>query len=89
MIRNKKLIFIILLIPDLIYTYFAIMGEVYILDMNKGGFVFEILRLILVFSPAIVHYLSGGTQYNFKESKKYTIPLFVLIAINVILKMYV
>lgn len=88
MFKNRKILFIILFALDLLYTYFALTGVAEFFHRFRGPIYTQILWYLVVFAPAIVHYLPGGTKYNLKETKKYTIPLFVIIAINFVMPMY-
>ncbi|WP_282924846.1 hypothetical protein [Peptoniphilus genitalis] len=88
MFKNRKILFIILFALDLLYTYFAITGVADFFNSFSGPIYVQVLWFLVVFAPAIVHYLPGGTKYNLKETKKYTIPLFVMIAINFVMPMY-
>ena len=88
MFKNRKILFIILFALDLLYTYFAITGVAEFFHRLRGPIYTQILWHLMVFAPAIVHYLPGGTKYNLKETKKYTIPLFIMIAINFVMPMY-
>jgi hypothetical protein len=74
---------------DLIFTYFAIKGEAHFFKGRSQDEIFlQIFRFFVLLGPFIVHYLPGGTRENLKETKKYTIPLFVLLFINVIIAVY-
>lgn len=88
MFKNRKILFIILFALDILYTYFAITGVAEFFHRFRGPIYTQILWYLVVFAPAIVHYLPGGTKYNLKETKKYTIPLLVMIAINFVMPMY-
>ena len=88
MFKNRKILFIILFALDLLYTYFAITGVADFFNSFSGPIYVQVLWFLVVFAPAIVHYLPGGTKYNLKETKKYTIPLLVMIAINFVMPMY-
>lgn len=88
MFKNRKILFIILFALDLLYTYFAITGVADFFNSFSGPIYVQVLWYLVVFAPAIVHYLPGGTKYNLKETKKYTIPLFIMIAINFVMPMY-
>ncbi len=88
MFKNRKILFIILFALDLLYTYFAITGVADFFNSFSGPIYVQVLWFLVVFAPAIVHYLPGGTKYNLKETKKYTIPLFIMIAINFVMPMY-
>ncbi|MBS6610521.1 MULTISPECIES: hypothetical protein [Peptoniphilus] len=89
MFKNRKILFIILFALDLFYTYCAITGVADFFHRFRGPIYVQILWFVVICAPAIVHYLPGGTKDNLKESRKYTIPLFVIIAINIIIPMYV
>lgn len=88
MFKNRKILFIILFALDILYTYFAITGVAEFFHRFRGPIYTQILWFVVVFAPAIVHYLPGGTKYNLKETRKYTIPLFIMIAINFVMPMY-
>lgn len=88
MFKNRKILFIILFSLDLFYTYCALTGVAEFFHRLRGPIYTQILWYLMVFAPAIVHYLPGGTKYNLKETKKYTIPLLVMIAINFVMPMY-
>ena len=88
MFKNRKILFIILFALDLLYTYFAITGVADFFNSFSGPIYVQVLWFLVVFAPAIVHYLPGGTKYNLKETKKYTSPLFIMIAINFVMPMY-
>ena len=88
MFKNRKILFIILFALDSFYTYLAITGGEYILQKFRGPIYVQVLWFVVVFAPAIVHYLPGGTKYNLKETRKYTIPLLIMIAINFVMPMY-
>lgn len=88
MFKNRKILFIILFALDLLYTYFAITGVADFFNSFSGPIYVQVLWYLVVFAPAIVHYLPGGTKYNLKETRKYTIPLFIMIAINFVMPMY-
>lgn len=88
MFKNRKILFIILFALDLFYTYCALTGVAHFLQQFRGPIYVQVLWFVVVFAPAIVHYLPGGTKYNLKETRKYTIPLFIMIAINFVMPMY-
>lgn len=88
MFKNRKILFIILFVLDLFYTYCALTGVADFFKQFRGPIYVQVLWYLVVFAPAIVHYLPGGTKYNLKETKKYTIPLLVMIAINFVMPMY-
>lgn len=88
MFKNRKILFIILFALDIFYTYLAITGVAEFFHRFRGPIYTQILWFVVVFAPAIVHYLPGGTKYNLKETTKYTIPLFSMIAINFVMPMY-
>lgn len=88
MFKNRKILFIILFALDLFYTYCTLTGVAEFFHRIRGPIYTQILWYLMVFAPAIVHYLPGGTKYNLKETRKYTIPLFVMIAINFVMPMY-
>lgn len=88
MFKNRKILFIILFALDLFYTYCALTGVADFFNSFSGPIYVQVLWYLVVFAPAIVHYLPGGTKYNLKETKKYTIPLFIMIAINFVMPMY-
>ena len=88
MFKNRKILFLILFALDLFYTYCALTGVAEFFHRFRGPIYTQILWYLMVFAPAIVHYLPGGTKYNLKETKKYTIPLLVMIAINFVMPMY-
>lgn len=88
MFKNRKILFIILFALDLFYTYCALTGVADFFKQFRGPIYVQVLWYLVVFAPAIVHYLPGGTKYNLKETKKYTIPLLVMIAINFVMPMY-
>lgn len=88
MLKNRKILFIILFALDLIYTYFAIIGVAKFFKRFRGPIYVQVLWYVMIFAPAIVHYLPGGTKYNLKETKKYTIPLLIMIVINFVMPMY-
>lgn len=88
MFKNRKILFIILFALDLIYTYFAITGVAEFSHMAIGPIYVQILWWIMILAPSIVHYLPGGTRDNLKETKKYTIPLLIMIVINFVMPMY-
>lgn len=88
MFKNRKILFIILFALDLLYTYFAITGVADFFNSFSGPIYVQVLWYLVVFAPAIVHYLPGGTKYNLKETRKYTIPLLIMIAINFVMPMY-
>ena len=88
MFKNRKILFIILFALDLFYTYCAITGVAEFFHRFRGPIYTQILWYLMVFAPAIVHYLPGGTKYNLKETTKYTIPLLIMIAINFVMPMY-
>lgn len=88
MFKNRKILFIILFALDLIYTYCAFTGVAEFFHRLRGPIYTQILWYLMVFAPAIVHYLPGGTKYNLKETRKYTIPLLIMIAINFVMPMY-
>ena len=83
MFKNRKILFIILFALDLFYTYCALTGVAEFFHRFRGPIYVQVL-----FAPAIVHYLPGGTKYNLKETRKYTIPLLIMIAINFVMPMY-
>ena len=74
MFKNRKILFIILFALDIFYTYLAITGVAHFLQQFRGPIYVQVLWFVVVFAPAIVHYLPGGTKYNLKETRKYTIP---------------
>ena len=88
MFKNRKILFIILFALDLFYTYCALTGVAEFFHRFRGPIYTQILWYLMVFAPAIVHYLPGGTKYNLKETTKYTIPLLIMIAINFVMPMY-
>ncbi len=89
MLKNRKFIFIILLVIDIVFTYFAIKGEAHFSKGRSQDQLFlQIFRYFVLFGPAIVHYIPGGTRENLKETKKYTIPLFIFLIINVLIPIY-
>lgn len=88
MFKSRKILFIVLFALDLIYTYCALTGVAEFFHRLRGPIYTQILWYLMVFAPAIVHYLPGGTKYNLKETKKYTIPLLIMIAINFVMPMY-
>ena len=88
MFKNRKILFIILFALDLFYTYLAITGVAEFFHRSRGPIYAQVLWFVVVFAPAIVHYLPGGTKYNLKETIKYTIPLLIMIAINFVMPMY-
>ncbi|MGF0095203.1 hypothetical protein ACQRC6_02085 [Peptoniphilus sp. SGI.035] len=88
MFKSRKILFIVLFALDLIYTYCALTGVAKFFHRLRGPIYTQILWYLMVFAPAIVHYLPGGTKYNLKETKKYTIPLLIMIAINFVIPMY-
>lgn len=88
MFKNRKILFIILFALDLFYTYCALTGVADFFNSFSGPIYVQVLWYLVVFAPAIVHYLPGGTKYNLKETMKYTIPLLVMIAINFVMPMY-
>lgn len=86
--KNRKIIFIILLALEIAYTYLAIKGKAHFFHgYTRDSFLLYILRYIVLASPALVHYIPGGRRQNIKESKKYAIPLAVFVAINLIIPM--
>lgn len=88
MFKNRKILFIILFALDIFYTYLAITGVAEFFHQFRGPIYVQVLWFVVVFAPSIVHYLPGGTKYNLNETKKYTIPLFIMIAINFVMPMY-
>lgn len=88
MFKNRKILFIILFALDLFYTYCALTGVAHFLQQFRGPIYVQVLWFLVVFAPALVHYLPGGTKYNLKETRKYTIPLLIMIAINFVMPMY-
>ena len=88
MFKNRKILFIILFALDLFYTYCALTGVAHSLQQFRGPIYVQVLWFLVVFAPALVHYLPGGTKYNLKETRKYTIPLLIMIAINFVMPMY-
>lgn len=88
MFKNRKILFIILFALDIFYTYCALTGVADFFNRFRGPIYVQVLWFVVVSAPAIVHYLPGGTKYNLKETKKYTIPLLIMIAINFVMPMY-
>ncbi|MDY3903510.1 hypothetical protein [Peptoniphilus sp.] len=88
MFKNRKILFIILFALDLIYTYFAITGVAKFFQRFRGPIYVQVLWFVMILAPSIVHYLPGGTRDNLKETKKYTIPLLIMIVINFVMPMY-
>lgn len=88
MFKNRKILFIILFALDLIYTYFAITRVAKFFQRFRGPIYVQVLWFVMILAPSIVHYLPGGTRDNLKETKKYTIPLLIMIVINFVMPMY-
>lgn len=86
---KRKILFIVFLILDLVYTYLQITGRAHFMRRGADSLLLTLYRYVVIASPFLVHLIPGGEYGKFDESKKYMLPLIIILIINLIMPMYI